>query len=60
MEQQNKLKSLNNCWDLFNELGQDGKSKIIALGLSTVIQHNFTTDETKDFLKTIFGLRVCE
>ena len=60
MEQQNKLKSLNNCWDLFNGLSQDGKSKIIASGLIAAIQHNFTTDETKDFLKTIFELRAGE
>jgi hypothetical protein len=49
------LKSFNNCWDMFNYMSQDAKSRIIASGIIAVIQGNFTADETKDFMQTIFG-----
>jgi hypothetical protein len=49
------LKSFDNCWDLFDKSPQNIKSRIIATGTIAVIQSNFTNDETKYFMQTMFG-----
>lgn len=50
------MKSANNCWDLFNKVPQEIKTRIITLGLLQLVS-NFEGLERRRFLDVITARR---
>ena len=49
------ISSANNCWDLFNAVPQDIKTRIVTLGLIELVNKNYTIEEREMFFKFISG-----
>lgn len=48
-------RSANNCWDLYNALPHDMKTRVITLGLISLVRSNFRGQEVETFWAIISG-----